>query len=422
MSKEQKEQKEQKKIPVTILTGFLGSGKTTFVNYLLKANHGKKLAIVENEFGEVGIDDGLVMQAKEEVIEMMNGCICCTVRDDLIVSLKKLVKERPGKFDAVIIETTGLADPAPVAQTFFVDDDMKELFELDAIITFVDCKHTPAHLAEEKPDGVENEAVEQVAFADVLVLNKTDLVNKEEMEALKKQLRGINSSAKMFETSFSKLPVESVLDIKAFDLAKTVEMDDAFLQTDAEHMHDKSVSSVGVCIEGEFMPEKFNDWLSTLLREKGADIYRSKGIIALAGTTEKYVFQGVHMLLMMRGSHSEEEGAIQLKDWGKDEKRMNKLCFIGKNLNREEITKGLEACIFNGKYPEPGNPPAIKLRFAVGDRVKVNVGAWEPGTVKTHWYREPLWETGRFVPYQVQCDMGALVWAPRDADAFVRKE
>jgi len=411
---------EDKKIPVTILTGFLGSGKTTFVNYLLKANHGKKLAIVENEFGEVGIDDGLVVQSEETVIDMMNGCICCTVRDDLITALKNLVETRKGKFDAILIETTGLADPAPVAQTFFVDEDMKRLFELDSIITFIDCKHTPAHLAEVKPDGVENEAVEQVAFADILVLNKTDLVNKEEMDALKKQLKGINSSAKMLETSFSKLPVDEVLDIKAFNLAKTVEMDDGFLDTDAEHMHDKSVSSVGVCIEGEFMPDKFNDWLSNLLRDKGADIYRSKGIIALVGTSERYVFQGVHMMLRMVGSHSKEDGAINLADWGPDEKKMNKLCFIGKNLDRKEITDGLQACIFNGKFPEPGPKPTTSLRFSVGEKVMINVGEWEPAKVVAHWYREALWESGRYVPYQLELADGTLAWAPRDKDAFVR--
>jgi len=414
-----KEKNSNGKIPVTILTGFLGSGKTTFVNYLLKENHGKKLAIVENEFGEVGIDDGLVIQSEEEVIEMMNGCICCTVRDDLIKALKNLVQERKGKFDAIVIETTGLADPAPVAQTFFVDDEMQRLFDLDAIITFIDCKHTPDHLKEEKPEGVENEAVEQVAFADVLVLNKTDLVNETELADLKQQLRALNGTAKMLETSYSKVPLDQVIDIRAFDLDKTILMDDEFLKVDAEHKHDKSVSSVGVCIEGSFIAEKFNAWLGTLLREKGADIFRSKGIIALEGTDEKYVFQGVHMLLMMKGSNSTDDGAINLEDWKPDEKRMNKLCFIGRNLDREEITKGLEACIFDGKYPEPGTPPKRQLRFPVGANVRVNIGDWVSGIVTAHWYREKLWPTGRFMPYQIRVK-GTFVWAPRDTDAFVR--
>ena len=183
------------KIPVTILTGYLGSGKTTFVNYLLKEKHGHKFAIIENEFGEVGIDDGLVLQTNEEVIEMMNGCICCTVREDLIVTIKKLVETKRDKFDHIIIETTGLADPAPVAQTFFVNEDISNLCRLDSIITFVDAKFTVQHLDEEKPDGVENEAQEQVAFADVLVLNKTDLVSTEELEDTKKRLKSINVHA-----------------------------------------------------------------------------------------------------------------------------------------------------------------------------------------------------------------------------------
>merc|ERR1711990_255719 len=226
------------KVPVTILTGYLGSGKTTFVNYLLKENHGHKFAIIENEFGEVGIDDGLILQSSEEIIEMMNGCICCTVRQDLIETIKKLVTERKGKFDHIIIETTGLADPAPVAQTFFVDDDCRALCRLDSIVTFIDAKFTGQHLDEEKPEGVENEAHEQVALADVLVINKTDLVTPEELESMKTKLRGVNQHAKMLEAQYSRVPVEEVINIKAFDLEKTIEMDEGFLDTDAEHQHD----------------------------------------------------------------------------------------------------------------------------------------------------------------------------------------
>merc|ERR1712086_286938 len=206
---------EKDLIPVTILTGYLGSGKTTFVNYLLKENHGHKFAIIENEFGEVGIDDGLILQSSEEIIEMMNGCICCTVRQDLIETIKKLVTERKGKFDHIIIETTGLADPAPVAQTFFVDDDCRALCRLDAIVTFIDAKFTGQHLDEEKPEGVENEAHEQVAFADVLVVNKTDLVTPEELDTIKEKLKGINQHATVLETQFSKVPVDKVINVKA---------------------------------------------------------------------------------------------------------------------------------------------------------------------------------------------------------------
>lgn len=419
--------KTKDKIPVTVLTGFLGSGKTTFVNYLLKENHGKRLAIIENEFGEVGIDDGLVLQTEEEVIEMMNGCICCTVRDDLIQALKRLVKERRKQFDAIVIETTGLADPAPVAQTFFVDDEVAELFRLDSIITFIDCKHAQQHLDEEKPEGVENEAVEQVAFADILVLNKTDLVTPEELTALRSRLTSMNTTATVLETQHSRLPIDKVLDIRAFDLDRTLAMDDTFLNVDEEHQHDMSVGSIGVNIEGEFIPDKFNDWLMTLLREKGQDIFRSKGILAMMGTNKRYVFQGVHMMMNMGTS---DHLGLNLKPWGEGEKKMNKLCFIGRNLDKKAITEGLQECVFNGKLPDPGEPPKTKLRFDIGTKVVVNVGQWIPGVVVAHWYREPLWETGRYAPYQVALmpvseeeaeeDL-RLVWAPRDVNAFIRK-
>ncbi len=424
---------------MTVVTGFLGSGKTTFVNHLLHSpDHGLRLAIVENEFGEVGVDDALVMQTSEQIIEMMNGCICCTVRDDLIVALKKLVAERGDSFDAIIIETTGLADPAPVAQTFFIDDEMQALFTLDAIVTFVDCKHTPGHLDEVKPEGVENEAVEQVAFADVLVLNKTDLVTPDELAALKTRLRGLNGVASMVEASYSRVPIAQVLNIGAFNLDRTVAFDAEFLNTEQEHVHDRSVTSVGVCLEGEFFPDKFNAWLSDLLRTKGTDIFRSKGVIAFVGSDERFVFQGVHMLLVMGGSGSASEnddgaagaanaadaGTIKLANWAPGEKRLNKICFIGRNLDRAALVSGLEACIFDGKYPDPGVPPKKVLRFAVGTKVRVNAGKWVLGTIVAHWYREPLWETGCFVPYQIRVDSGDgagnLLFAPKDSDAFVR--
>merc|ERR1712216_1072424 len=283
------------KVPVTILTGYLGSGKTTFVNYLLKENHGHKFAIIENEFGEVGIDDGLVLQTNEEVIEMMNGCICCTVREDLIVTIKKLCQgPAKKKFDHIIIETTGLADPAPVAQTFFVDEEVAKLCRLDSIVTFIDAKFTGEHLDEEKPEGVENEAHEQVAFADVLVLNKTDLVSSEELEQTKQKLKGINVHAPIIEAQYSKVPIDKVINIKAFDLEKTLAMDDGFLDIDAEHQHDSSISSFGIHIEGEFKIEELNNWLSTLMNEKGQDLYRSKGILAIVGSDEKCIPSGAH--------------------------------------------------------------------------------------------------------------------------------
>lgn len=404
-------------VPVTILTGYLGSGKTTFVNYLLKENHGHKFAIIENEFGEVGIDDGLVLQTNEEVIEMMNGCICCTVREDLIETIKKLCVDRKGQFDHIIIETTGLADPAPVAQTFFVDQDCSDLCRLDSIVTFIDAKFTGQHLDEEKPEGVENEAHEQVAFADVLVLNKTDLVSADELETIKGKLKGINVHAPILEAQYSRVPIESVINIKAFDLDKTLAMDDGFLDVDAEHQHDSSISSFGVHIEGEFIPDKLNAWLSKLMQEKGADLYRSKGILAIMGSQEKYVFQAVHMIMNM-GSSSEL--GMSHQPWAEGEKKINKFCFIGKNLSKEEMIADLEKCIFDGKAPEPGPVPTDVLTYKVGDRVQCNCGSWEQGTVHKLWYRESLWETGRYAPYQVLLDNGSLIYVPRDTTVFIK--
>ena len=405
------------KVPVTILTGYLGSGKTTFVNYLLKEQHGHKFAIIENEFGEVGIDDGLVLQTNEEVIEMMNGCICCTVREDLIVTIKKLIKERKGQFTNIIIETTGLADPAPVAQTFFVDDEVKELCRLDSIVTFIDSKFTAQHLDEEKPEGVENEAHEQVAFADVLVCNKTDLITPEELVALKKKLHGINVHAPIIEAQYSRVPIEKVINIKAFDLDKTLAMDEGFLDTDAEHQHDSSISSFGIHIEGEFKPAELNQWLSTLMREKGADLYRSKGILAIVGSDEKYVFQAVHMIMNM-GSSSEL--GMKHSPWAPGEKKINKFCFIGKNLKKDEMIADLEKCMFDGKPPDPGPVPTTPLTFKVGDAVQCNCGSWQKGKVHKLHYREMLWETGRYAPYQVMLDNGDLIYVPRDSAAFIK--
>jgi len=332
------------KVPVTILTGFLGAGKTTLLNRILTAQHGKKIAVIENEFGEVGIDDALIKpklktETDEDVIEMMNGCICCTVRQDLVEVLKKLAKrsEKGLKLDAIVIETTGLADPAPVAQTFFVDDDVKDFCILDGIITLVDAKHVVQHLDDEKPEGAENEAVEQVAFADRLILNKTDLVDEAELKAVEARLRAINKFAPIHRCSQANVSVDSVLGIKAFDLKKTLEMDPEFLNTEGEHEHDASVTSVGITVDGEVDRGKFNAWLEPIVTEKGVDIYRMKGLIAIAGDEKKYVYHAVHMIYS--GAYTEP--------WG-DEERCCKLMFIGKNLDQAELEAGFAKCRVEG--------------------------------------------------------------------------
>tara|TARA_B110000977_G_scaffold128298_1_gene163794 strand:- start:7228 stop:8166 length:939 start_codon:yes stop_codon:yes gene_type:complete len=310
------------------------------VNHILTAKHGKRIAIIENEFGEVGIDDGLVITTKEEIFEMNNGCICCTVRQDLVRILGKLMR-RKESFDHIIIETTGLADPAPVAQTFFVDDELKEQLYLDAIVTICDAVHLSTHLDEIKPDGVENESVEQVAFADRIVLNKIDLVTDDETkQALISKIRKINARARIIETTHAAVDIDDVLGIRAFDLATVVEMDDAFLDVNGTHEHDASVTSVGFTIAEPLNLEKLNAWIGNLLREKGVDIFRSKGILSIEGSLEKYVFQGVHMMMEMTSS---AEGAFP--KWNADEARSSRMIFIGRNLDRDELERGFKQCL-----------------------------------------------------------------------------
>merc|ERR1712232_618808 len=280
-----------------------GSGKTTLLNHILQANHGKRIAVIENEFGEVGIDDALVkggsMAEEENIVEMNNGCICCTVRGDLIAGLKKLIKnsKKSNKpLDGVLIETTGLADPAPVAQTFFADDFVQQHMRLDGILTLVDAKHIIQHLDEEKPEGVENEAVEQIAFADRILLNKCDLADDAQLAEVEKRIRMINEVVPIKRTTNSNVDMNFIIGIQAFSLDKILEREDEFLADDQEHQPDSRVSSVGVDIPGEVDEGKLQGWIGWLLKEKGTDLFRSKGILAVQGMKERYVFQAIHML------------------------------------------------------------------------------------------------------------------------------
>ncbi len=444
-----------KKIPVTVLTGFLGSGKTTLLNRILTENHGKRIAVIENEFGEIGIDQALVINADEEVFEMNNGCICCTVRGDLIRILGNLMKRRD-KFDHILVETTGMADPGPVAQTFFVDDELRDLFSLDGIVTLVDAKHVHLHLEDS------SECKEQIAFADVLVLNKTDLVSEHELEQLARRVTSMNSMAKVLRAQNANVPISAVLDVGGFDLGRAVATKPTFLEPEypfewagtfeveegvyelaledgpdpsmdlvatylesdeqagsrtaseraarvwsraarpvlprrrieigptefvrlkldsagpkrfelraprdgriglytqhlpsefqlqvlrggvacrssgeqelaAGHTHDDQVTSVGIHLEGEIDGERLNKWVSRLLREKGTDIFRMKGILNIKGSPSRYVFQGVHMLFDGRED----------RPWG-TERRASDLVFIGRKLDRETLTRGFERCL-----------------------------------------------------------------------------
>jgi len=336
-----KEEKKDK-VPVTVLTGYLGSGKTTLLNRILQENHGKRIAVIENEFGEVGIDDLLIetnpMSMEENIIEMSNGCICCTVRGDLIAGLKKLIKTsmKTGKpLDGVLVETTGLADPAPVAQTFFADDFVQKNLSLDGIVTLVDAKHLIMHLDEDKPEGVENEAVEQLAFADRILLNKCDLVDDAGLAEVERRIRAINQGVQIQRTVQSQVSMDFILGIQAFSLDKILQMDDEFLSDEQEHQHDDRVSSVGIHVTGEVEQSKLDEWLGWFLKEKGTDVFRTKGVLAVKNMKEKFVFQAVHMAFA---------GSPQ-RSWAEGEERVCKLTFIGKNLNRQELEEGFRKCM-----------------------------------------------------------------------------
>jgi G3E family GTPase len=440
-------------VPVTILTGFLGSGKTTLLNRILSEHHGKRIAVIENEFGEVGVDQELVIGAEEEIFEMNNGCICCTVRGDLIRILGSLMK-RKDRFDHILVETTGLADPGPVAQTFFVDDEIRGKTQLDGIVTLVDAKHIWEHIDDA------NEAREQIAFADVIILNKIDLVDPADLDRLETRIRAMNAAAKVYRARDANVPIDCVLDVGGFNLDRAMEVDPKFMEleypfewsgiyalgsgeyrwvlgsgpdpaielallpmyphgpdaftvaeakavllfsgdaattqagvpiepadrlwrvevaadgaevvmriarsgryalftqhhpdefsarltrdgatVDAErgreykpdHKHADDITSVGIEVEGNLDRDRFEIWIGGILRTLGADIFRMKGVLSMQGDAERYVFQGVHMLFDGRSD----------RPWGA-QPRINKLIFIGRNLDRDFLNAGFSACL-----------------------------------------------------------------------------
>ncbi len=364
-----------KPIPVTVLTGYLGAGKTTLLNRILSENHGKKYAVIVNEFGEIGIDNDLIVESDEEIYEMNNGCVCCTVRGDLIRVVEGLMR-RPGRFDGIIVETTGLADPVPVAQTFFMDDDVRAKTELDAVVALVDAKHLPLRLKDSR------EAEDQIAFADVVIVNKTDLVSPEEVARIEDIVRAINPSARIYKTTRSGVDLARVLDQGAFNLERALENDPHFLEhghedhacgPDCDHhhhdhghdhghdhhhhdhdhahhdhdhgqdhhhhgaaspIHDVTVQSVSLR-GGEMNPERFFPWIQKVTQTDGPNILRLKGIIAFKGDAERYVVQGVHMII--EGDHQ--------RPWKEGEKRESRLVFIGRELDREKLEKSFNACL-----------------------------------------------------------------------------
>jgi G3E family GTPase len=319
-------------VPVTILTGFLGSGKTTLLNRILKEQHGHKIAVIENEFGEAGIDNELLVQdAGEQIIEMNNGCICCTVRGDLVRILGELRAKREAKqldFERIIIETTGMADPGPVAQTFFMDEEIGNYYLLDSIVTLVDAKH-----AEKQLDDF-REAQDQVGFADRILLSKADLINSREQEQLKARLVKMNPRAPIKQVHFGNTPLDDILDIRGFNLNAILEIAPGFLE-EAEHEHDDAVHSFVFRADQPFDGVKLEEFLSGMIQVHGPDLLRYKGVLWLAGNDNRVVFQGVHMLM----------GGDVGKPWGPEEKRGSVMVFIGRNLPEDLFVQGLKQCL-----------------------------------------------------------------------------
>jgi G3E family GTPase len=350
------------KIPVTVITGYLGAGKTTLLNRILSEPHGKKFAVIVNEFGEIGIDNDIIVNADEEVFEMNNGCVCCTVRGDLIRILEGLMR-RKGKFDGIIVETTGLADPAPVAQTFFMDDNVGAKTKLDAVVTVADAKWLKDRLKDAP------EAKNQVAFADVILVNKSDLVSPEEMRDVEMRIRAINPYAKLHKTERCAIPLPEVVGRNAFDLDRILEIEPAFLEAEdhdhdhhhhdhdhghdhdhhhehnghghghagggLKHYHDEEMQSVALRTDKPLDPDRFFPWIQDLTQREGPNILRCKGILAFKDDPQRFVFQGVHMIL---------DGSPQ-RDWRADEKRESRIVFIGRHLPEEIIRNGFESCI-----------------------------------------------------------------------------
>ena len=321
-------------VPVTILTGFLGSGKTTLLNYILTQKHGHRIAVIENEFGEINIDSDLIVSADEEIFELTNGCVCCvgSARADLLRILQELMTRRD-KFDHILVETSGMADPTPVAATFFVDTEVAKQVNLDAIVTLVDAKHIGAHLDDPALQGHDNQAVDQIVIADRIILNKIDLVQEPEIGALEGRVRKLNATAPIIRSSHAQVQLDEILGVGAFSLTQTMAIAPDFLQ-EHEHQHDPSLESVSLTFERPFERARLEAHLRGLLNARGDDIFRLKGILAIAGEPRRVVLQAVHRIMDLRAADAWPIG-----------KRESRLVFIGRELDQRELEAGLRACL-----------------------------------------------------------------------------
>jgi G3E family GTPase len=349
------------KIPVTVLTGFLGAGKTTLLNYILREKHGRKIAVIENEFGEIGIDGGLVLESTEEIYEMTNGCICCVgaVREDLVRIVRALL-DRPERLDHIIVETSGLADPYPVAQTFFIDDPIAKQVSLDAVVTMVDAKHIAAHLDDLVLDGTDNQAVDQIVCADRIVINKVDLMTEADIESLTQRIRGLNATAEIVRSSYAQIDLDRILGVGASEFSQILVETDGFHSDDHDHhdnahdvqehehahdhthehedhddhQHDASVSSVGIEVDADIDLDALQTWLAELRGSDAVNLFRMKGILAVQGQPYRYVLQGVHNVIELRAAQA----------WG-SEPRTCRIVFIGRDLDRAALTDRFHACL-----------------------------------------------------------------------------
>ena len=321
-------QKVDRKIPVTVITGYLGSGKTTLLNHILAGQNKRKVAVIVNEFGEVGIDGQLIEQdGDEQLIEFNNGCLCCTVRGDLIETIGKL-RQRSGELDAIMIETTGLADPAPVASTFFVSEEVRADTRLDAFITVVDAVNLEKNLEQSV------EAQEQVAFADIVIVNKTDLASEEQLKRIERRVRALNPLARMHRSAHSVIDLDLILNVNAFQLEAKLQVDPAFLD-DHEHEHDPAITSIVLREDRPIDMNRFMSWMAPLLQREGDRYLRTKGVFNAKGFDQRVVFQSVRMLTTMARFHA----------WGAGEARRTEYVVIGRDLDREILAAGLATCI-----------------------------------------------------------------------------